>query len=304
MKNKNEKKNLLSLKKQLKIHIDSINEVKLFPNGNIISVSSDKTIKIFDSNFKLIQNIINGHEKEIISCDIKDDNIFLSSSNDLSIKIWMKKEKKFQSISTIKNAHNNYFYKAIFIPKTDKIISCYNVVKIWEKIINKNLYQNITILKEPHFIFSILYIQENNILINSGWGGISFWKINEWKLIKHINEVSCWHKNSICQLDNDKIIFGGDFFKCVMKVFSISQMKIIIEIQNDFQCYSLFKLNKDNYFFCGGGSEINIYNKNNYKFIQKVKNAHNDIIYGFFKFKNFLGSFSKDGTIKIWNLSK
>ena len=302
MKNKNEKKNILSLKRELKIHIDSINEVKLFPNGNIISVSSDKTIKIFDCNFKLIQNIINGDEKEILSCDIKDDNIFLSLSH-LSIKIWIKKEKKFQISSIIINPHKNYIYKAIFIPKTNKIISCYDVVKIWEKIENKNIYQNVSIIKEPHFIFSILFIQENNILINAGWGGISFWKIDECKLIKHINDISCWHKNSICQLDKDKIIFGGDFFKFIIKVFSISQMKIIFEIQNDFQCYSIFKLNRDNYFFCGGGSEINIYNKNNYKFIQKVKNAHNDIIYGFFKFKNFLGSFSKDGTIKIWNLS-
>ena len=302
MKNKNEKKNILSLKRELKIHIDSINEVKLFPNGNMISVSSDKTIKIFDCNFKLIQNIINGDEKEILSCDIKDDNIFLSLSH-LSIKIWIKKEKKFQISSVIINAHKNYIYKAIFIPKTNKIISCYDVVKIWEKIENKNIYQNVLIIKEPHFIFSILFIQENNILINAGWGGISFWIIDECKLIKHINDISCWHKNSICQLDKDKIIFGGDFFKFIIKVFSISQMKIIFEIQNDFQCYSIFKLNRDNYFFCGGGSDINIYNKNNYKFIQKFKCAHNDIIYGFFKLKNYLGSFSKDGTIKIWNLS-
>ena len=53
------------------------------------------------------------------------------------------------------------------------------------------IYQNVLIIKEPHFIFSILFIQENNILINAGWGGISFWKLNEYILIKHINEISC-----------------------------------------------------------------------------------------------------------------
>ncbi len=40
--------------------------------------------------------IINAHEKEILSCDI--NNNFLTSSNDLSIKIWNKKDKKNMKI--------------------------------------------------------------------------------------------------------------------------------------------------------------------------------------------------------------
>ena len=39
--------------------------------------------------------------------------------------------------------------------------------------------------------------------------------------------------------------------------------------------------------FSGGENDIiNIYNKNNFTFIEKIKNAHNDIIYGFFDIKN------------------
>lgn len=38
--------------------------------------------------------IINAHEKEILLCDINNENNFLTSSNGLSIKIWNKNDKK------------------------------------------------------------------------------------------------------------------------------------------------------------------------------------------------------------------
>ena len=304
MNRNNDRKLIIKLKKKLKLHNESINDIKTFPSGNIISISSDKSIKILNKNFTIIQTILNAHEKEILSCDIKNENTFLTSSNDLSIKIWIKKGKKYENYTIIKNTHKDYIYKAIFFPKSENIISCYNEIKIWEKNIKDNSYQNITIIKDFHFVFSLLFIQEKKMLISAGWGGVSFWKLNEYKLIKHISDISCWHKNAIIKLDNDKILLGGDFFKCILKVFSLSQMKIISEIKNDFQCYSLFQLNHLNYFLCGGGNDnINIYNTKNYKFVEKVKGAHNDIIYGFFEIKdnNYFGSFSKDGTIKIWN---
>ncbi len=40
-------------------------------------------------------------------------------------------------------------------------------------------------------------------------------------------------------------------------------------------------------FFWGGENDnINIFNKNNFKFIEKIQNTHNDNIYGFFEIKN------------------
>ena len=51
--------------------------------------------------------------------------------------------------------------KNMKIFQINNIISCYSEVKIWEKNIKENSYQNITILKDSHFIFSLLFIQEN-----------------------------------------------------------------------------------------------------------------------------------------------
>ena len=49
----NENKNLFQLY-QIIPHKEQINSISIFPNGNIISVSRDRSIQIYDSNFVLI----------------------------------------------------------------------------------------------------------------------------------------------------------------------------------------------------------------------------------------------------------
>ena len=43
--------------KLIKTHNENITSLSIFPSGNLISVSSDKSIKIFDINFNVLQNI-------------------------------------------------------------------------------------------------------------------------------------------------------------------------------------------------------------------------------------------------------
>ena len=54
------KKNMNQLKLIKSINVNNfVYSVSIFPSGNIISVLSDKSIKIFDTNYNLIQDIIN-----------------------------------------------------------------------------------------------------------------------------------------------------------------------------------------------------------------------------------------------------
>ena len=59
-------------------HNDTINDLISFPSGNIISVSFDKSIKIYDNKFNIIQNIVNAHDDYIIDVSIKDENNFVT----------------------------------------------------------------------------------------------------------------------------------------------------------------------------------------------------------------------------------
>ena len=98
----------LSLKKikMVEPHDDWINSISTFPSGKIISVSYDKSIKIYNENFTLFQIIKNAHEGEIFYVKTKDDNNFVTCSNDRNIKTWIKKENKYILNDLINNTHN------------------------------------------------------------------------------------------------------------------------------------------------------------------------------------------------------
>ena len=87
-------KNLKNIK-TIKAHSNSISSISVFPLGNLVSVSKDKSINIYDNNFNIIQTIINAHDSKITYVDVKDENNFVTCSNDKKIKIWIKKGKKF-----------------------------------------------------------------------------------------------------------------------------------------------------------------------------------------------------------------
>ena len=72
------------------------NAVNTFVTTNsnlIISVSSDKSITIFDYFLTIIQKIENAHNGVIFDIVLKDDNNFATCSEDKSIKTWKKSEK-------------------------------------------------------------------------------------------------------------------------------------------------------------------------------------------------------------------
>ena len=111
-----------------------------------------------------------------------------------------------------------------------------------------------------------------------------------------------WH-GALYRLDEDKIIVGGKK-DGIMKIISISKKEIIKEINNTFLCWRICLIENKGIFLIGGKSkDIRIYRKDNYECIQTIKDAHNDEINGFIELKDYsIASYSKDKTIKIWNI--
>ena len=101
-------------------HNDTINNLITFPSGNIISVSFDKIINIYNNKFNIIQNISNAHDDYITDVIIKDENIFVTCSSDKNIKIWIKminyltNEYSFNLNQIINNAHDDWINKVIY----------------------------------------------------------------------------------------------------------------------------------------------------------------------------------------------
>ena len=285
-------------------HKDYINSLSIFPSGNIISVSADKSIIIYDIHLNILQQIQNAHDRGILYVEVKDENNFITCSADKSIKLWIKKENKFEINKIINNAHNDAINKVICCLNGNLISCSYdNKIKIWKEN-NNNNYDNIKILTHSMHINSILFLEDKNILISSGEDGTKFWDLNE------INNINCikyfedtysgWH-GGLCRLDEDRIIVKGNETTS-LKVISLLNLNIIKQINNPFYCWGITLIEDKGIFIVGGFSkDIRIYRNDNYECIQIIQNAHDDNILGFIELKDCsIASFSFDKRIKIW----
>ena len=300
---------LYNLKKinSINAHSDSIKSVQNFSSGNIISVSKDKSIKIYDSQLNIIQNIQNAHENSITDVSIKDENNFVTCSNDKNIKIWKKKNKEKKEYSLhkiINNAHDEWINKVIYC-LNGNIISCSEdkTIKIWEEN-NNNEYQCIKIFTHNDFVTSILLLEDKNILISSGNDGTKFWDLNNYEEIDCFNEVNCFGVNALKRIDNDRIIVGGNDEK-IIKIISINERKIIKEIDNEFLCWGICVIEDKRIFLIGGESnDIKIYNSDNYVCIKTINNAHNNYILGINNVNDDkIISYGVDKNLNVWSFS-
>ena len=286
------------------IKTNYITSLSIFPLGNIISVSTDKSIKIYDINFKIIQTIQVAHNLRIASVTIKDENNFVTSSDDGSIKTWIKKTinniNKFYLNKIINYAHSICIYKVLFY-SNDNLISCSadGILKIWEE--NDKTYECITIFKDIDAIYSILLIEKKNILISSGGNGTKIWNVNNFELIKCINNAQCYNNNALNLIDDDRIIIGGGYNN-IIKVISIFEKKIIKEINNGFICYGILIDEIMKLILIGGNcNKIKIYRSDNYDCV-KLININDNWINGIIKLKNgLIVSYGGDTKITFWS---
>ena len=290
----------------IEIHNDMITAITTFPSGNIISVSKDKSINIYDINFNLIQKIKNTSNKQLSYVYVKDENNFITSSFDGCIKSWIKNNlNQFQLNQIINYSTNCIIYKLIYSSR--KIFSCSwdGKIKIYGEN-NNNLYQLITIIQHFKSIHSILLLEDKNILIASGYNEeLKFYDIINYNILISFPKIFCINNDSLERLDNDTIIIGGKDY--TIKIISINKKIIIKEIKIEINCWCIFSINHRKIFLIGGLTEqgetsIKIFRNHNYECIQTIKKPHNFLINNFIELKNgLIASYGWDGIINIWS---
>ena len=291
----------LKLELSINAHSDTIFQISIFPSGKIISVSKDKSIKIWNNDYSLYQNIPNAHEHSIYNVSIKDENSFATCSYDESIKFWNKKDEKFQCSEILKEAHDFQIFKVLYF-KNGTLFSCSEDgnVKIWDEI-KKNLHQLKTIICHKNVIYSFLILDDINILITSGYGGTYFWNYNNFNFIFKV-DVKCPWWNSIERIEKD-IVAIGSYNKKNLYIISISKKEIIKEISTNFFVNSILNIEEKGLFLVGGNNDfIHIYRKDNYQLYNSFNHKHYNNIYGLIRFENKIISFSSGIDYKIWKL--
>ena len=296
----NKNLNLIHIIKDNNINENIITSIGIFPSGNFICVSSDKSIKIYNENFILIEYINNSHNDKITFVDVKDENNFVTCSCDKNIKTWIKRGNKFEENKIIRNAHKLQINKVLFYGKN--IISCSNdnLIKVWEEN-NNNNYQSNIIFKHLNSVCAILLLNEKNILVSSGLDGTKIWNLNNCNFIFSIDETWCASWNGLCKINNDEILVQEkDDFS--FKIISISQRKVIKAIECNHICFGLISIEDKGIIIIGDESIIRLYNSKNYNLMKIITNAHEKYIIGFQQLKNgLIISYSYDKTLKIWS---
>ena len=290
----------INLEKGIIAHKDKIiNHLSFFPSGNFVTVSNDINIKIWSYNYNLIQEIKIAHESFINHISIKDENTFATCSNDKNINIWNKTNNLYINIIKLSKVHDDSITKIIYYKNNNLIsVSLDGKIKIWQPIMNG--YQCNTIILFSKFIKSILLLEDIGITIGNN---TKIWSLKNYELIYIIEEAQIYNKNAIGKIDNDRIIIGG-YYKNI-KILSISEKKIIKEINNNFRCLSICVLHNKNIFLIGGISQnIKIYSCNDYECIQTLKYIHNHSIYGIEEVNDeSIVTYSHDGIVRFWKFN-
>ncbi len=286
-------------------HNNFVNSISIFPSGKIISVSSDKSIKIYKENFIVEQNIINAHNDSIYYVSIKDENNFVTCSKDKNIKTWRKNDNLFIINKIILKAHNDNITKVIYYK--DNLISCSwdKKVKIWEEN-NNNNYQCNTILVHNSLVTSILILEDLNYLISCSNSRVKFWNLNNYQKLFYIKNIFCGCWNALCRLDKDRIIIGGNDNEYGITIISIKEKKIINSVENNFTCWAICFIPNMNIILYGGiNNNLFVCRSDNYELIQEIQNAHDGNIRGITQLKNgLIASCSEDCKIKVWKIIK
>ncbi len=274
--------------------------ISLFPSGNLLTVIFQKTIKIYNINYEILQIIENKEEISII--EIKDENNFISCSNIQSINIYKKNKTIFELCFKINKAHDEPIIKIIYTTKFD-LISCSwdNRIKIWEYQNNK--YECITNISSLNYIISILLLEDKNILISSGERFVKFFNYNNLEILFNIENIFCSGKDALKRFNKDIIMVGTNLGN--LKLISLAKKQIIKEIKIDFFCWFINIFEEKDIFLIGGNSnKIMIFDCDNFNLIKTIIDDDFKDIINFIQLKNnYIISNNIFGKYKIWEFN-
>ena len=280
---------------------DAVNTFGVVSHNEIISVSSDKSITVFDKFFHIFQKIENAHNSIIFDISLKDKNNFATCSGDKSIKTWKKSEDgKYKLNISINDIHEDDIHKIIYL-EDNTIISGSKDQKIKILNFNNNEYHCNRIIDQNDKIYSLLYLDEN-LLISSRLNYMNFYNLQNLSnpLITKI-EAYCYGKNSLQKIDDKRIVVGG---RENIQIISIEEKKIIKEIESSFLVWAICVITEKKLFLCGGTSpDITLINSDNYEKINFI-NCHSKFIREISLLKSGkIISGSEDNSHKIWELT-
>lgn len=186
-------------------HKDLVTGVNYSPDGKtIISTSSDNTLKLWQTNGKLI-NTFTGHTDIVLDAVFSPDGkLIVSASRDGKIKFWNIQGKLLKTIAK----HQGSVEKLAFSPEGKIIASASGdtTVRLWS-----NDGESLNILKgHQREVLAVTFSKDGQIIATGDRAGIvKLWQ-RSGKLIKSFQAHNAPVRDIDFSPDNQTIVTGGD----------------------------------------------------------------------------------------------
>ena len=260
--------------KTIKKHTSTVNSILLLFDGRLASCSDDKTIKIHNikNNYQCDMIIKTKHSNIVTDICQTQNGKLVSCSKDKTFKIWTIFKTSYECDYIINDAHYDYIDKVISLTN-NRMASCSwdKTIRIW----NSDSFELIKILEGHTFIVrSVIQLKGKDILLSgSNDNTLRIWNLSTYQCIGIVTKVYCYYKNSMIEIEDNKVIVGGvgelaivNIEKCIIeKRIESKQMKVVL---------SLIML-KDNNIICGSDEGfLHLFDKNSHTIMTNSIKAH------------------------------
>ena len=286
-----------NLSYSLKHHDDTINNIIVMKSGDIVSCSSDNTIKVFNDKYELKQ-ILNEHKDKVTYiCEIENDRI-VSCSLDKTILIWKKVNAQYE-IEKKLLGHSDGINKVISLG-FNKIASCSKdkTIKIWNA---KGAYECIETLQgHNESVVSILLLADKRLVSISTDRILLFWNLETFEADEKLTKknVSCFTSNGMMEVDGQLVITGDKLY--VLDLNSLKCEIISNSILTNIQ--SICEIDKGIVVFGNGKGNLIECDIDTKQCKLRIGNAHTKNITTITKQGDYLITGSDDTYINIWSL--
>ena len=279
--------------KRFKNHKGAVIRLALLQNGDLVSGSADKTIKVWNMSDFSITQTLEGHDNNVTGLAVLDDERLASASLNVII-IWnltdgtqIKRESQQATVSSL-----------VSLSDSTLAIGFQNDldIRIWD--LNTDIKR---ILSNEGYVYSLGTYSKNQILIA---GSSSFIKIWNWESSTLNQTIKSGYGNPLSLfMDNLELVSGFD--DKTIRVWNLIESKIKNNITS--HTGSVTSLAKSSQSFASASLDgtIKIWNSTNKKLSTTLKAQYTKSGLYFYSLAVLttgdLASGSEDGSIQLWN---
>ena len=248
--------NTLEIDLKINNNLNDLYNINQLKNHNLVLCFRKviRIMKIYNKNYKIIQNIENAHESQIWNSLELSNKILVSTSHDKMLKFWSN-ESENNLYKEIFNVEENNYLNDILETKPNEIVyDVYDNTLKFYNIQEKKVVHKIDDLKLTCAGIGTTMIIMSNVLVLAANERIYFFNIINYTLIKNISfECKIY---SVAQINENMFVIGDDNGNLNQFDFFSESNQSISLINNahksDINTISVF----NNYLVSGGDDNI------------------------------------------------